>query len=139
MEQSQPELRDLSADGAVACQASLEEGEQEIRLQVIDPEGERSSQPPPSRSYPPKHLGILSPTIDGGYYSDQLILYCSAPRMKKMLLSAFPSPPLDGWNGQQYLNLSTASIMVGNTAGNHNTNSIAITPDSCEIDTRLHH
>lgn len=69
-EDSQPD-----ASGATTCRASLEEGDTQVKLQVTDPEGSayvttidisiiETGAP---------QITLLSPTIEGAYYSDQLI------------------------------------------------------------------
>jgi len=64
-------------DGATQCQATLAEGEQFVRVQVVDPEGaagldEVSITVEPT--FAPT-VDITSPTVQGLYYSDQLILF----------------------------------------------------------------
>ena len=66
-----------SVDGATSCTVALSAEETEVLLQAVDPEGASGlasvdltilpSQAPTAQ--------ILSPSIDGDYYSDQLILF----------------------------------------------------------------
>ena len=65
-----------TADGVSQCQVALEEGESLVRVQVTDPEGaaaiaELNVTVEPT--FAPT-VEILSPTVQGLYYSDQLIL-----------------------------------------------------------------
>lgn len=148
-----------SADGAVSCQVSFEEGEQEIRLQVIDPEGEAVISTTSITVIPTQAptVEILSPTIDGGYYSDQLILFSAlitdeedgaddlSYTWSSNLDGDLPiTAPLDA-DGMvnQYLNLSTGqhaiSLVAEDTAGKRTTQTVAITvgginqEPTCEI------
>ena len=69
-EESQPD-----ASGATTCRTSLEQGDTQLKLQVMDPEGAafittlnisiiETGAP---------QITLLSPTMEGSYYSDQLI------------------------------------------------------------------
>ena len=69
-EDSQPD-----ASGATTCRAALEEGDSQVKLQVTDPEGSayvttidisiiETGSP---------QITLISPTIEGAYYSDQLV------------------------------------------------------------------
>lgn len=69
-EENQPD-----AGGATTCRTTLEEGDTQVKLQVTDPEGSayvttidisiiETDSP---------QITLLSPTIEGSYYSDQLI------------------------------------------------------------------
>ena len=64
-----------SVDGVSACEASLEEGDSFVRVQVTDPEGEAAIAEigvEVASSFAPT-VTILSPSAQGRYYSDQLI------------------------------------------------------------------
>ena len=148
-----------SADGAVSCQTSFEEGEQEIRLQVIDPEGEAVIATHSITVIPTQapSVEILSPTIDDAYYSDQLILFSALITDEEDgsndLTYAWSSnldgdlpitAPLDA-DGMvnQYLNLTTGqhaiSLVAEDTSGKRTTQTVAITvgginqEPTCEI------
>ena len=64
-------------DGTTSCQAILEEGESQIKLQVIDPDGAVAISSINISVMPTlaPTITLLSPTIDENYYSDQLILF----------------------------------------------------------------
>ena len=136
-----------SADGAVSCQTSLEEGEQEIRLQVIDPEGEAVIATHSIIVIPTQapNVEIISPIIDSAYYSDQLILFSAlitdeedgvddlSYTWNSNLDGELPiTAPLDA-DGMvnQYLNLTTGqhaiSLVAEDSSGKRTTQTVAIT------------
>lgn len=135
------------ADGAVSCQTSLEEGEQEIRLQVIDPEGEAAIAVHNITVIPTQapNVEIISPVIGGSYYSDQLILFSAlitdaeddvdelTYTWNSNLDGDLPiTAPLDA-DGMvsQYLNLSEGqhaiSLVAEDSTGKRSTQTVAIT------------
>ena len=70
------EEQNPSIDGVSACNASLEEGDTFVRVQVTDPEGEAAIaeiEVEVTPSFAPT-VTILSPNAQALYYSDQLVL-----------------------------------------------------------------
>ena len=64
-------------DGSTSCRVALERGESQIKLQVVDPEGSAgitSIDVVVVETEAPT-IALLSPTMNGAYYADQLILF----------------------------------------------------------------
>ena len=159
------DVRELCPDsvpdvtGATACRVALETSDTQLKLQVIDPEGSVSlalidinvleTEAPT--------IELISPILDGAYYSDQLILFSAiindsedAPSDLSYTWSSnidgdlpiSAEPDTDG-TINSYLNLSAGqhaiSLRVEDTGGKSKTETVAITvggPNSeplCEI------
>ena len=70
------EVQNPSVDGVSACNASLQEGDTFVRVQVTDPEGEAAIAEiavDVAPSFAPT-VTIISPNAQDRYYSDQLVL-----------------------------------------------------------------
>jgi hypothetical protein len=135
------------ASGATTCRASLEAEDTQIKLQVTDPEGAayvttlnisivETGSP---------QITLLSPTFDGAYYSDQLILFSALLSDEEDepqdllytwesaldgILSISTPPDSDG-SIDGYVNLSAGqhaiSLRVEDSSGKVSTESVAIT------------
>ena len=67
------------ADGSTTCRIALEPSDTQLKLQVVDPEGAAvvSSINIDVLETEAPTIELLSPTVDGSYYSDQLIQFAA--------------------------------------------------------------
>ncbi|MEC7984750.1 MAG: hypothetical protein VX278_06280 [Myxococcota bacterium] len=135
------------ADGTTSCRIALESSDTMVKLQVVDPDGAAGVSTVDLVVLPTEapQVQIVSPTVGGNYYSDQLILFSA-------LIGDSEDEPADlsyTWNSnldgelaitaipessgeiEQYFNLTEGqhalSLTVEDTSGKISTETVAIT------------
>ena len=138
------------ADGMTSCNTALEPSATQLKLQVTDPEG-AAAMSSISISVQPTQaptIELLSPVVDGRYYSDQLVSFSAIiqdteddPSLltyewTSSLDGVLPitTPPESSGEIEQYLNLSEGqhaiTLSVQDTVGKTSSETVAITVGS---------
>ncbi|MAA79561.1 MAG: hypothetical protein CL916_09900, partial [Deltaproteobacteria bacterium] len=154
-EEQEPDI-----DGTTSCRIDLEAGETQIKLQVQDPESAAAIAKIDISVIPTDspNVTILSPVVDGTYYSDQLILFQaliedSEDESSELMYQwesnidgvlPITTPPDTDGSIEGYVNLSAGqhalSLRVEDSTGKITTESIAVTvggantPPLCSIE-----